>query len=60
VFVEAVAAMVSSNVGSTDWKIWLIIGVVSITGNEYTSFYSTVSVIVLFSATVKVPENIYR
>jgi len=60
VFVEAVATMVSSTVGTTNWKIWLIIGVVSITGNDHTSFYSTISVTVLFSATVKVPANIYR
>jgi hypothetical protein len=51
--------MVSSTVGTTKWKIWLIIGIVSITGKEHTSFYSTVCVTVRFSATVKVPANIH-
>jgi hypothetical protein len=52
--------MVSSTVGTTNWKIWLIIGIIIITGEEHTSFYSTISVTVLFSATVKVPANIHR
>lgn len=57
-FAGAVSTMNTSPARTTAWKIWLVIGVISITGNNSTSFYNNTILPVLSVTIVKVRSNL--
>jgi hypothetical protein len=57
-FIGAVSTMNSSPAKTTGWKIRLMIGVISMTGNNSTLFYNNTNLSVVSLTVVKAPFNL--